>query len=83
MIRYPTCLVYLSMIQQELFRNRLGDIGFVQELARIGTRHHETWYVLCLPAMTDFVLTIRRVEKAPTASKQEQDEKPNGIALAS
>ncbi|ORX37062.1 SOH1-domain-containing protein [Kockovaella imperatae] len=42
-IVYPTCLVYLTLIQQETFRSRLGDPAFIEELRRLGTRHHETW----------------------------------------
>jgi mediator of RNA polymerase II transcription subunit 31 len=43
MRRYPTCLVYLTLVQQELFRSRLGDPTFVQDLVRQGQKHHETW----------------------------------------
>ncbi|KAK1925732.1 SOH1-domain-containing protein [Papiliotrema laurentii] len=42
-IVYPTCLVYLTLVQQELFRSRLGDPTFVQDLVRQGQKHHETW----------------------------------------
>lgn len=45
MCRYPTCLVYLTLLQQPLFRERLKDPLFAPELVRIGTRHHETWSV--------------------------------------
>jgi hypothetical protein len=41
--RYPTSLVYLTLLQQALFRDRLRDPIFVNELVRIGVRHHETW----------------------------------------
>ena len=41
--RYPTCLVYLTLLQQEFFRARLGDMAFVQDLMRIGQTQHETW----------------------------------------
>ena len=83
MVSYPTCLVYLGLIQQELFRSRLGDIGFVQELSRIGTRHHETWCVSAPLRLAGLVgLTGRRVEKAPVPDKAEKEEKPNGVALA-
>lgn len=44
--RYPTCLVYLTLLGTPSFRAMLGDMGFIGELARIGTRHHETWLVL-------------------------------------
>ncbi|WWD18793.1 hypothetical protein CI109_103248 [Kwoniella shandongensis] len=50
-IIYPTCLVYLTLLQTELFRSRLNDLGFINELIRVGTKHHETW----------------RVEKPPSA----------------
>ncbi|ORY31787.1 SOH1-domain-containing protein [Naematelia encephala] len=52
-ITYPTCLVFLTLLQSESFRARLADPGFVTELCRIGQRHHETW----------------RVEKPPDALK--------------
>ncbi|KAI9634651.1 SOH1-domain-containing protein [Dioszegia hungarica] len=42
-IVYPTCLVYLTLLQQASFRERLSDPVFVAELMRIGVRHHETW----------------------------------------
>ncbi|OXC81303.1 hypothetical protein J005_06594 [Cryptococcus neoformans] len=44
-IIYPTCLVYLTLLQTELFRSRLGDMGFITELMRVGARHHGTWRV--------------------------------------
>ncbi|KIR38538.1 hypothetical protein I307_06566 [Cryptococcus deuterogattii 99/473] len=44
-IIYPTCLVYLTLLQTELFRSRLGDMGFITELMRVGSRHHATWRV--------------------------------------
>ncbi|KAK8858900.1 hypothetical protein IAR55_003131 [Kwoniella newhampshirensis] len=44
-ITYPTCLVYLTLLQTELFKSRLNDMGFINELIRVGTRHHETWRV--------------------------------------
>jgi len=44
-IIYPTCLVYLTLLQQPLFRERLHDPVFVGELVRVGVRHHETWRV--------------------------------------
>ncbi|WVQ96595.1 hypothetical protein IAU59_003700 [Kwoniella sp. CBS 9459] len=44
-ITYPTCLVYLTLVQTELFRSRLGDMGFIAELMRVGVKHHETWRV--------------------------------------
>ncbi|OCF37321.1 hypothetical protein I316_01230 [Kwoniella heveanensis BCC8398] len=49
-ITYPTCLVYLTLIQTELFRSRLGDMGFIAELMRVGVKHHETWRVEEPPA---------------------------------
>ncbi|GFZ50514.1 Mediator complex subunit 31 [Saitozyma sp. JCM 24511] len=42
-IVYPTCLVYLTLLLQPTFRDRLADPTFVAELARIASRHHETW----------------------------------------
>ncbi|WVQ84400.1 hypothetical protein IAT38_006552 [Cryptococcus sp. DSM 104549] len=42
-IIYPTCLVYLTLLQTELFRSRLGDMGFITELMRVGSQHHATW----------------------------------------
>ncbi|KIR52988.1 hypothetical protein I315_04446 [Cryptococcus gattii Ru294] len=44
-IIYPTCLVYLTLLQTELFRSRLGDMGFIAELMRVGSRHHAAWRV--------------------------------------
>jgi len=41
--RYPTCLVYLTLLQVQAFRDRLGDRSFIDELKRVGARHHETW----------------------------------------
>ncbi|OCF39713.1 hypothetical protein I317_06506 [Kwoniella heveanensis CBS 569] len=49
-ITYPTCLVYLTLIQTELFRSRLEDMGFIAELMRVGVKHHETWRVEEPPA---------------------------------
>jgi len=45
MVVYPTCLVYLTLLQTEAFRDRLGDGAFIGELMRVGKRHHETWCV--------------------------------------
>lgn len=42
---YPTCLAYLNLLQSPLFRERLRDPIFAQDIQRIGARHHETWYV--------------------------------------
>ncbi|WVR06646.1 hypothetical protein IAU60_003678 [Kwoniella sp. DSM 27419] len=49
-ITYPTSLAYLSLLQTELFRARLGDMGFIAELMRVGSKHHETWRVEKPPA---------------------------------
>ena len=55
----------------------------MQELSRIGTRHHETWCVSAPLRLAGLVgLTGRRVEKAPVPDKAEKEEKPNGVALA-
>jgi hypothetical protein len=42
---YPTCLAYLTLLQSPLFRERLRDPIFGKDIERIGSRHHETWYV--------------------------------------
>jgi hypothetical protein len=42
---YPTCLAYLTLLQSPLFRERLRDPIFAKDIERIGSRHHETWYV--------------------------------------
>ncbi|EIW67622.1 hypothetical protein TREMEDRAFT_33299 [Tremella mesenterica DSM 1558] len=42
-IVYPTSLVYLTLLQQPLFRSRLSDPAFVADLTRIAQSHHETW----------------------------------------
>ncbi|WVW85075.1 hypothetical protein I302_107111 [Kwoniella bestiolae CBS 10118] len=44
-IVYPTSLIYLTLLQSELFRERLADPGFINELMRVGIKHHETWRV--------------------------------------
>lgn len=63
--RYPTCLAYLTLLQSEMFRDRLRDPGFAKELYRIGQRHHETWYVFAFTQVlrSDGRLMIRRVEE--------------------
>jgi hypothetical protein len=44
-VRYPTSLAYLTLLQSPLFRERLRDPIFAKDIERIGSRHHETWYV--------------------------------------
>ncbi|WWC62947.1 uncharacterized protein I303_105545 [Kwoniella dejecticola CBS 10117] len=44
-IIFPTSLIYLTLLQSDLFRARSSDIGFINELIRVGTKHHETWRV--------------------------------------
>ncbi|ODN74074.1 hypothetical protein L202_07541 [Cryptococcus amylolentus CBS 6039] len=56
-IIYPTCLVYLTLLQTEMFRSRLGDMGFIMELIRVGTKHHSSW----------------RVEKPPEEEKPKEE----------
>ncbi|WWC96438.1 hypothetical protein V866_003306 [Kwoniella sp. B9012] len=66
-IVYPTSLIYLTVLQSSLFRERLADPVFVNELIRVGIKHHETW----------------RIEKPQTAnattSTNDDDEK-KGVA---
>lgn len=45
-ITYPTCLVYLSLLQKESFREAVGNPAWVGEMMRVGARHHETWLSL-------------------------------------
>jgi hypothetical protein len=51
---YPTCLAYLTLLQSPLFRERLRDPIFAKDIERLGSRHHETWYVL-LPFPASFL----------------------------
>ncbi|WWC88316.1 uncharacterized protein L201_003224 [Kwoniella dendrophila CBS 6074] len=62
-IMYPTCLIYLTLLQSDQFRSRLSDLGFINELMRVGIKHHETW----------------RVEKPPTKDIPKSEEKKEDL----
>ncbi|WRT68144.1 uncharacterized protein IL334_005119 [Kwoniella shivajii] len=73
-IVYPTCLVYLTLLQSDIFRSRLNDPGFIGELMRVGVKHHETWRVDKPPTKVNIVSKDTAVDEVKQDATQDQDE---------
>ncbi|WWC71091.1 uncharacterized protein I206_105044 [Kwoniella pini CBS 10737] len=73
-IIYPTCLIYLTLLQSEIFRIRCSDIGFINELIRVGIKHHETWRVEKPPSITNGIKDEKTEIHVDNNQVHEEDE---------
>ncbi|WVN90779.1 uncharacterized protein L203_106022 [Cryptococcus depauperatus CBS 7841] len=76
-ITYPTCLVYLTLLQTELFRMRIADSGFIQELMRVATRYHATWRTQ-KPSKEKAIME-ESIESSVAPDKGEKNEDPGNV----